>query len=58
MRGQKEVVEPQGVFELWQDVAVPCDQPGQGEYGAYLRSGVGENTKRKMNSVALGFDKY
>lgn len=36
--GQEEVVESEGVFELWQHVTVPCDEPGQCEDGAHLRS--------------------
>lgn len=38
MRGQEEVVESEGVFEVWQDVAVPGDEPGQCKDGPHLRS--------------------
>lgn len=38
MGGQEEVVQPQRVSELWQDVAVPRDEPGESKDGSDLRS--------------------
>jgi len=38
VRRQEEVVEPHGVFEVRQHVAVPRDEPGQREDGPHLRS--------------------
>lgn len=36
--GQEEVVESQGVFELWEHVAEPRNKPGQCKDGSHLRS--------------------
>lgn len=36
MRGQEEIIEPQNVSEVGQNVSVPCDQPAQGEDSAHL----------------------
>lgn len=37
VRRQEEIIEPQNMPEIWQDVAVPCDEPAQGEDRAHLR---------------------
>ncbi len=38
VRRQEEIIDPQNMPEIWQDVAVPCDQPAEGEDGAHLRT--------------------
>ncbi len=37
VRRKEEIIEPQNMPEIWQDIAVPCDQPAQGKDGAHLR---------------------
>lgn len=41
---QEKVVESQGVFELWQHVAKPCNEPWQRKDGSHLRSARNINT--------------
>ncbi len=38
VRRQEEIIDPQNMPEIWQDVSVPCDQPAEGEDGAHLRT--------------------
>lgn len=38
VRGQEEVVESQGVFEFWEHVAEPCDEPRECKDGPHLGS--------------------
>lgn len=46
VRGQEEVIEPQGVFELGQHVAEPGNEPRQGKDGPHLRPGRQAEAKR------------
>lgn len=55
VRGQEEVIESQGVFELRQHVAEPRDEPGQGKDGSHLRPGrTGDSRKISGTVVGMG----
>lgn len=66
VRGQEEVVESQGVFEFWEHVAEPCDEPWQCKDGPHLgsdRKGKYAVWKTKfpsggVYSVKTGFDPW
>lgn len=49
MWGQEEVVQSQGMLELWENMAVPCDEPGKCKDGSNLRS----KDKRHISSCYL-----
>lgn len=38
MARQEEIVQPDYMAEIWQDVSKPSDEPAQGEDGAHLSS--------------------
>lgn len=51
VRRQKEVVEPQGVFGLWQHMTKPGNKPGQSKDGPHLRPEGRTGTKRRSEEL-------
>ena len=37
MAGQEEIIQPDNMAEVWQNVTKPGDQPTEGKYGSHLR---------------------
>lgn len=55
VRGQKEVIKSQGVFELRQHMAEPRDEPRQGKDGSHLRPGRTGDSKEALRTAAAEF---